>query len=112
MSIVEDTSQRRLASLSKHLRPTMAAAAAASAAAAPAAPASIAPHCDADLVDKLKTTEDLTIVVFGASGDLARKKIYPVLWTLFRDCLLPAKARARRLSLPCHLKVAWGGCAF
>ena len=25
------------------------------------------------------------IVVFGASGDLARKKIYPTLWALFRD---------------------------
>ena len=28
-------------------------------------------------------------VVFGASGDLARKKIYPTLWALFRDKLLP-----------------------
>lgn len=28
-------------------------------------------------------------VVFGASGDLARKKIYPTLWWLFRDSLLP-----------------------
>lgn len=30
-------------------------------------------------------------VVFGASGDLARKKIYPTLWWLFRDNLLPVK---------------------
>ena len=28
-------------------------------------------------------------VVFGASGDLATKKIYPTLWALFRDNLLP-----------------------
>jgi len=32
----------------------------------------------------------LSIIVFGASGDLAKKKIYPVLWNLFRDGLLPA----------------------
>ncbi|KAL3314858.1 glucose-6-phosphate 1-dehydrogenase [Cichlidogyrus casuarinus] len=30
-------------------------------------------------------------VVFGASGDLARKKIYPTLWWLYRDNLLPQK---------------------
>lgn len=30
-----------------------------------------------------------TFVVFGASGDLAFKKIYPTLWALFRDNLLP-----------------------
>ncbi|XP_011634893.1 glucose-6-phosphate 1-dehydrogenase isoform X1 [Pogonomyrmex barbatus] len=28
-------------------------------------------------------------VIFGASGDLAKKKIYPTLWWLFRDNLLP-----------------------
>uniref|UniRef100_A0A914VKB9 Glucose-6-phosphate 1-dehydrogenase n=1 Tax=Plectus sambesii TaxID=2011161 RepID=A0A914VKB9_9BILA len=28
-------------------------------------------------------------VVFGASGDLAKKKIYPTLWWLYRDGLLP-----------------------
>lgn len=28
-------------------------------------------------------------VVFGASGDLAKKKVYPTLWALFRDKLLP-----------------------
>lgn len=28
-------------------------------------------------------------VVFGASGDLAKKKVYPTLWALFRDGLLP-----------------------
>ncbi len=30
-------------------------------------------------------------VVLGASGDLARKKIYPTLWWLYRDKLLPHK---------------------
>lgn len=30
-------------------------------------------------------------VIFGASGDLAKKKIYPTLWWLFRDNLLPTK---------------------
>lgn len=30
-------------------------------------------------------------VTFGASGDLAKKKIYPTLWWLFRDNLLPVK---------------------
>ncbi|XP_062562901.1 glucose-6-phosphate 1-dehydrogenase isoform X1 [Armigeres subalbatus] len=29
-------------------------------------------------------------VVFGASGDLAKKKIYPTLWWLYRDNLLPS----------------------
>ncbi|WAR25537.1 G6PD1-like protein [Mya arenaria] len=28
-------------------------------------------------------------VVFGASGDLAKKKIYPVLWNLYKDELMP-----------------------
>ena len=30
-------------------------------------------------------------VVLGASGDLARKKIYPTLWWLYRDRLFPKK---------------------
>lgn len=30
-------------------------------------------------------------VVFGASGDLAKKKIYPTLWYLYRDNLLPKR---------------------
>lgn len=29
------------------------------------------------------------IVVFGASGDLAKKKVYPTLWALYKDGLLP-----------------------
>ncbi|XP_037925404.1 glucose-6-phosphate 1-dehydrogenase isoform X2 [Hermetia illucens] len=32
-------------------------------------------------------------VTFGASGDLARKKIYPTLWWLFRDNLLPMQTK-------------------
>jgi len=34
-------------------------------------------------------TESHVFVVFGASGDLARKKIYPTLWALYRDKLIP-----------------------
>ena len=30
-----------------------------------------------------------TVIVFGASGDLAKKKIYPSLWELYKDKLLP-----------------------
>jgi glucose-6-phosphate 1-dehydrogenase len=37
--------------------------------------------------------EALTIVVLGASGDLAKKKIYPVLWALYRDGLMPEQTR-------------------
>jgi glucose-6-phosphate 1-dehydrogenase len=51
------------------------------------------PHPTAEVCDQLKATEDLTFVVFGASGDLAKKKIYPVLWSLFRDKLLPERVR-------------------
>ncbi|XP_069738386.1 glucose-6-phosphate 1-dehydrogenase isoform X1 [Phaenicophaeus curvirostris] len=32
-------------------------------------------------------------IIFGASGDLARKKIYPTVWWLFRDGLLPDVTR-------------------
>ncbi|XP_018494491.1 glucose-6-phosphate 1-dehydrogenase [Galendromus occidentalis] len=34
-----------------------------------------------------------SFVVFGASGDLARRKIYPALWALYRDDLLPERTR-------------------
>ncbi|VDM39727.1 unnamed protein product [Toxocara canis] len=34
-------------------------------------------------------TQPYVFVVFGASGDLAKKKIYPTLWWLYRDSLLP-----------------------
>ena len=32
-------------------------------------------------------------VVFGASGDLAKKKIYPTLWAIYKDNLLPKNTR-------------------
>jgi glucose-6-phosphate 1-dehydrogenase len=43
---------------------------------------------------QIKSGDDSSVhsnvfVVFGASGDLARKKIYPTLWALYRDNLLP-----------------------
>ena len=34
-------------------------------------------------------TASHVFVVFGASGDLAKKKIYPTLWALYRDSLMP-----------------------
>ncbi|KAL8611290.1 Glucose-6-phosphate 1-dehydrogenase [Nucella lapillus] len=35
--------------------------------------------------------DSFVFVILGASGDLAKKKIYPTLWSLFRDGLLPPK---------------------
>jgi hypothetical protein len=32
-------------------------------------------------------------VILGASGDLAKKKIYPTLWALFKENLLPNNTR-------------------
>ncbi|KAJ2944637.1 hypothetical protein O0L34_g3988 [Tuta absoluta] len=34
-----------------------------------------------------------TFVLLGASGDLAKKKIYPTIWYLYRDNLLPENTR-------------------
>lgn len=45
-------------------------------------------------IHQLKPTIDeksYAFVIFGASGDLAKKKIYPTLWSLYRDGLLPKK---------------------
>ena len=40
--------------------------------------------------DKMSGVEPTHIfVIFGASGDLAKKKIYPTLWMLFKNNLLP-----------------------
>ncbi|TGZ58993.1 hypothetical protein CRM22_009307 [Opisthorchis felineus] len=56
-----------------------------------------APSGASDYLDLIKETieEDQAhthvIVVFGASGDLAKKKTYPCIWWLFRDGLLPVK---------------------
>ncbi|CAF0854497.1 unnamed protein product [Adineta steineri] len=35
------------------------------------------------------TSDKHVFFVFGASGDLAKKKIYPTLWSLYRDGLVP-----------------------
>lgn len=40
-------------------------------------------------MQELKYDPPYVFVIFGASGDLAKKKIYPTLWWLFRDSLLP-----------------------
>lgn len=44
-----------------------------------------------DLIEdkRFKQSEPHVFIVMGASGDLAKKKIYPTLWWLFRDGLLP-----------------------
>ncbi|PIC34298.1 hypothetical protein B9Z55_013997 [Caenorhabditis nigoni] len=42
---------------------------------------------------ELKFETPYVFVVFGASGDLAKKKIYPTLWWLFRDNLLPVNIK-------------------
>ncbi|MGQ0416797.1 glucose-6-phosphate dehydrogenase, partial [Bacillus sp. HC-TM] len=33
--------------------------------------------------------ESMTFVLFGATGDLAKRKIYPALYNLYRDQKLP-----------------------
>lgn len=45
--------------------------------------------------DTVEVAEEFVhiFVVLGASGDLSKKKIYPTLWWLFRDDLLPKRAR-------------------
>ncbi|CAI2350447.1 unnamed protein product [Caenorhabditis sp. 36 PRJEB53466] len=42
---------------------------------------------------EIKFETPYVFVVFGASGDLAKKKIYPTLWWLFRDNLLPVNIK-------------------
>ena len=44
-------------------------------------------------------------VVFGASGDLARKKIYPTLWALYRDSLMPKVGQLDLYSISLKAKV-------
>ena len=34
-------------------------------------------------------------VVFGASGDLAKKKIYPTLWAIYKNNLLPSQNKLK-----------------
>ncbi|GFR42548.1 hypothetical protein Agub_g3455, partial [Astrephomene gubernaculifera] len=45
----------------------------------------------ADEVDSLGKQLRLSIVVFGASGDLAKKKTYPALYELFKKGFLPRR---------------------
>ena len=33
--------------------------------------------------------EPFTLVIFGASGDLARRKLVPALWSMFQGRVLP-----------------------
>ncbi|XP_059805458.1 glucose-6-phosphate 1-dehydrogenase isoform X2 [Hypanus sabinus] len=44
-----------------------------------------------DLIEdkRFRQSDPHVFIVLGASGDLAKKKIYPTLWWLFRDGLLP-----------------------
>jgi len=53
-----------------------------------AAAASVSSEVSADPDD-----QTYTFVVFGASGDLAKKKIYPTLWAIYKENLLPPKVR-------------------
>ncbi|EFJ52396.1 hypothetical protein VOLCADRAFT_103053 [Volvox carteri f. nagariensis] len=47
----------------------------------------------ADAVDDLGKQLRLSIVVFGASGDLAKKKTYPALYELFKKGFLPRRVQ-------------------
>ncbi len=44
--------------------------------------------------------EPATMVIFGASGDLTRRKLFPALYSLTRDRLLPARFAVRRVRPP------------
>ena len=44
-------------------------------------------------VNGVSDRESLTVVVFGATGDLARKKTFPALFQLFKKGLLPKNLR-------------------
>lgn len=46
-----------------------------------------------DLASDDWTQSSLTVVVVGASGDLAKKKIFPALFALFYEGLLPDVSR-------------------
>ncbi|KAM9856372.1 glucose-6-phosphate 1-dehydrogenase-like [Aulostomus maculatus] len=42
-----------------------------------------------EMYGEQRATHSNIFIILGASGDLAKKKIYPTLWCLFRDGLLP-----------------------
>lgn len=44
---------------------------------------------DTDLIMQALSEKAFTVVVLGASGDLAKKKTYPALYALFRQGLIP-----------------------
>ncbi|GAB1605123.1 glucose-6-phosphate 1-dehydrogenase-like isoform X1 [Argonauta hians] len=56
-------------------------------------PETVANDCYKAFLGAVKASMGITVphvfVILGASGDLAKKKIYPTLWCLFRDNLLP-----------------------
>lgn len=45
------------------------------------------------LEEPIQEESNYIFTVLGASGDLAKKKIYPTLWALYRDDLLPKKTK-------------------
>ncbi|MDX1438123.1 MAG: glucose-6-phosphate dehydrogenase [Anaerolineales bacterium] len=45
---------------------------------------------DVETVDRIRATEPSAIVIFGASGDLTRRKLIPSLYLLHEDGLLPS----------------------
>ncbi|GFT74910.1 glucose-6-phosphate 1-dehydrogenase [Nephila pilipes] len=45
------------------------------------------------LDEPIQVESNYVFVVFGASGNLAKKKIYPTLWALYRDGLIPPKTK-------------------
>lgn len=51
----------------------------------------LSPELITYLKESIKEVDEqpYVFVIFGASGDLAKKKIYPTLWWLYRDNLLP-----------------------
>ena len=57
----------------------------------------------ARIVREGASKESVTIVVYGASGDLAKKKIYPVLWSVDSSqpyegvCLFVLHARGKEM---------------
>ena len=49
------------------------------------------PHVKDQLIDFQEewTMQDMTFVLFGATGDLAKRKLFPALYNLFLDGKLP-----------------------
>ncbi|CAI4227537.1 unnamed protein product [Auanema sp. JU1783] len=50
-------------------------------------------HLKESMEKNMQFDPPYVFVVFGASGDLAKKKIYPTLWWLYRDQLLPPNCK-------------------